>query len=165
MYTIIAGTNREGSNTLKVAKEYQAFFKEEGVEANLFSLQEINMLHRNDDFETLEAKYLIPTQKFIFILPEYNGAFPGIFKLMIDMSDIKPCWNNKKVMLTGLASGRAGNLRGLDTMSNMCHYIKMDVLHTKLPLSSINNELENDRFSNEQTIEVVKQQIKDFISF
>ena len=165
MYTIVAGTNREGSNTLKVAKEYQAFLKEEGIEASIFSLQEINMLHRDDDFMALEAEYLLSTQKFIFILPEYNGAFPGIFKLMIDMSDVKECWYGKKALLTGVATGRSGNLRGLDAMTNMCHYIKMHVLPNKCPISSIHEELENDRFTKEQTIETIKQQIKEFISF
>jgi NAD(P)H-dependent FMN reductase len=165
MYTIIAGTNREGSNTLKVAKEYQNYFKSEGVEAQLFSLKEITMLHRDEAFEKLEAKYITPTTKFIFVMPEYNGVFPGIFKLMIDMTEIKPSWNDKKVMLVGLASGRAGNLRGLDAMTNMCNYMKMQVLPNKIPLSGINNELKGDVFIQEGTIQAIKQQIQEFISF
>lgn len=165
MYTIIAGTNREGSNSLKVAKEYQTFLKEEGVKSQIFSLQEITMVQRNEDFIALEKKYLLPTEKYIFILPEYNGAFPGIFKLMIDMSDIKPSWGGTKVLLTGIASGRAGNLRGLDTMTNMCHYMNAEVLPIKLPLSGIDKELENDNFSNPNTVAVIKDQIKKFISF
>ncbi len=165
MYTIIAGTNREGSNTLKVAKEYQSFFKEKNIDATIFSLKEITMLQRDEAFITLERKYLIPTEKFVFILPEYNGAFPGVFKLMIDMSDIKEVWHGKKVMLTGVASGRSGNLRGLDAMTNMCNYIKMHVLPNKLPISSIHEELLQDRFVKNQTIETIKQQIKEFISF
>lgn len=165
MYTIIAGTNIEGSNSLKVAKEYQNFLREECVASVVFSLQELQSLHRDEEFIALETKYILPAQKFIFILPEYNGAFPGVFKLMIDISDVKACWYNKKVLLTGVATGRAGNLRGLDAMTNMCHYIKMHVLPNKIPLSAIHEELENDRFKKEQTIETVKLQIKEFISF
>lgn len=165
MYTIIAGTNREGSNTLLVAKAYQKYFESAEIEASLFSLEELDMLHRNDDFMALETEYLLSAKKFIFILPEYNGAFPGIFKLMMDMSDVKECWYGKKVMLTGLATGRAGNLRGLDAMSNMCNYVKMNVLPNKVPLSSIHEELENGQFVHEKTIDTIKQQIKEFISF
>lgn len=165
MYTIISGTNRPGSNTLKVAKEYQKFFKEFGVDANLFSLEDLNSLYKDSFFCKLEKELLIPTQKFIFIMPEYNGSFPGIFKLMIDNSDIKQCWHTKKVMLVGIADGRAGNLRGLDVVTNMCHYMKMSVYFDKLPISRINSELKDDMFSNEMTIQVIKNQIKGFIQY
>jgi hypothetical protein len=33
MYLIISGTNRVGSNTLKVAKEYQRILKEKHIDA------------------------------------------------------------------------------------------------------------------------------------
>jgi NAD(P)H-dependent FMN reductase len=165
MYTIISATNRVGSNTLKVSKQYQTFFKEHGVDAQLLSLENFNSFHRDDNFNTLEETYLVPAEKFIFIMPEYNGSFPGIFKLMMDISDLGKCWNHKKVMLVGVANGRAGNLRGIDIMTNMCHYMKMNVFHAKLPLSSISNELVNDVFANEQTINAVKAQIEGFVKY
>ncbi|HMN32265.1 MAG TPA: NAD(P)H-dependent oxidoreductase [Chitinophagaceae bacterium] len=165
MYTIISGTNRPGSNTLKVAKEYQKFFKEFQVDANLFSLEDLNSLYKDRMFCQLEKELLIPTQKFIFIIPEYNGSFPGVFKLMIDNSDIRQCWHSKKVMLVGIADGRAGNLRGLDVLTNMCHYMKMSVYYDKLPISRINIELIDEQFVNAITIQVVKNQISGFIQY
>lgn len=165
MYTIIAATNRKGSNTLKVAKQYQTFFEEAGVEASLFSLEEFSSFTRDDAFELQEQKYLVPTSKYVFVMPEYNGSFPGIFKLMMDLSNLAVSWNHKKVMLVGVSSGRAGNLRGIDIMTNMCHYMKMNVYHHKLPLSSITNELDGDRFSNQTTIDVIKSQIEGYINY
>jgi chromate reductase, NAD(P)H dehydrogenase (quinone) len=165
MYTIIACTNRVGSNTKKVATAYQKYFKEQGVDAQLFSLEEITMTERNEAFVALENKYLISTDKYIFIAPEYNGSFPGIMKLMMDMSQVDKCWHHKKALLTGLATGRAGNLRGLDMMSNIFHYLKMDVHKTKIPLSAIQLELENDVFIKEETVRLIKEQIRSFINF
>lgn len=165
MYTIISATNRVGSNTLKVAKEYLHFFKEQGVEAKILSLENFKSFSKDDDFIKIENEYLIPTQKFVFIMPEYNGSFPGIFKLMMDISDIKTCWNHKKVLLVGVANGRAGNLRGIDIMTNMCHYMKMHVHPNKLPLSVISTELKDDRFFKEDTIGVIKSQIEQYINY
>lgn len=165
MYTIISGTNRPGSNTLKVANEYLNYFKEQGVDIHLFNLEDLKSLYKDDYMIKLEQELLIPTQKFIFILPEYNGSFPGIFKLMIDNTDIRKCWHGKKVMLVGVADGRAGNLRGLDVVTNMCHYMKMNVYFDKIPLSRINTELSNDKLVNEGTIQVVKNQINGYIQF
>ena len=165
MYTIIAATNRVGSNTLKVAKEYQRLFADLGVDANLYSMEQFTSLHRDEHFNDIERDLLIPTQKFVFIMPEYNGSFPGIFKLMMDISDITKCWYHKKVMLVGVANGRAGNLRGIDNMTNMCHYMKMNVFHQKLPISSVSNELVDDRLVNENTIKAVQSQIESFINY
>lgn len=165
MYTIISATNRIGSNTLKVSKQYQQFFKEQGIDAKLLSLEDFKSFHRDENFNQLEQEYLAPASKFIFIMPEYNGSFPGVFKLMMDISDLSVCWNFKKVMLVGVANGRAGNLRGIDIMTNMCNYMKMHVFFNKLPISSVSSELENDVFVNEQTIQTIKSQIEGFIKY
>lgn len=165
MYTIISATNRNGSNTLKVSKQYQTFFKELGIEAKLLSLEDFNSFHRDENFNQLEAEFLTPASKFIFIMPEYNGSFPGVFKLMLDISDLSVCWNFKKVMLVGVANGRAGNLRGIDIMTNICNYMKMHVFFNKFPISSVSSEIENDVFIKEQTIQTIKSQIEGFIKF
>lgn len=165
MYTIISATNREGSNTLKVSKEYQRFFKEHGIETTIFSLEDYTSLKRDEAFLKLEKEILTPTTKFIFIMPEYNGSFPGIFKLMMDNSDLSVCWNYKKVMLVGVAAGRSGNLRGIDIMTNMCHYMKMNVFHSKLPLSSILKEMPEGVFINEGTVKEINTQIEGYIKF
>jgi len=165
MYTIISATNRKGSNTLRVSKEYQHYFSEEGVQVRIYSLEDFHSMFKDAAFERLEEELLIPTQKFVFIMPEYNGSFPGIFKLMMDISDITRCWFHKKVMLVGVANGRAGILRGLDNMTNMCHYMKMNVLPNKLPISSVSNELKDERFYQETTLNAIRNQIRQFIEF
>ena len=165
MYTIISATNRKGSNTLRVSKESQHYFSEEGVQVRIYSLEDFHSMFKDAAFERLEEELLIPTQKFVFIMPEYNGSFPGIFKLMMDISDITRCWFHKKVMLVGVANGRAGNLRGLDNMTNMCHYMKMNVLPNKLPISSVSNELKDERFYQETTLNAIRNQIRQFIEF
>ncbi|MEZ5047433.1 MAG: NAD(P)H-dependent oxidoreductase [Chitinophagaceae bacterium] len=165
MITIISATNRKGSNTLKVSKAYQQIFEQLGSKASIFSLEDFKSMYRDEMFMAMEKSILIPSQKFVFIMPEYNGSFPGIFKLMIDNSDITACWNHKKVMLVGVANGRAGNLRGIDNMTNMCHYIKMEVMPNKLPISNISQEISEEGFISESTRQMVEQQIEQFIKF
>src|ERR1700722_10552368 len=111
MYTIISGTNRPGSNTIKVAEQYRQLMQQKGIEACFLSLVGLNVLERNPVFEKIEQEKLIPAQKFIFVSPEYNGSIPGVLKAMFDISDIRKCWWGKKALLTGVSTGRAGNLR------------------------------------------------------
>jgi len=169
MLTIISGTNRKDSFTKRVSLQYRDFLAASGVESNLVALDEIDimdMINRGPAFKRLQEEVLVPTQKFIFILPEYNGTFPGILKLMIDCCDPRACYWHKKVLLTGVASGRAGNLRGMDHLSSSFLYNKMLVHPNRLPLSVVDKLLDPEgRFHDEGTIRAIGIQLQEFIEF
>lgn len=166
MYTIISATNRQGSHTEKVAREYQKILQQKGIEAPIFSLQHLNVLETNADLSKAENEYLIPAQKFIFIIPEYNGTFPGVLKAMIDISDIKKVWWGKKALLTGVSTGRAGNLRGMDHISDVLNHLKITVHYNKLPISVIDKMMdENGIITNKASLQVIDQQLEEFIKF
>ncbi len=174
-YTIISATNRIGSNTLKVALEVQRIVKKLDVEAGLFSLTDLPTdlftpsMYTDEvspAYKRMEKEVLIPTIKFIIVMPEYNGTMPGILKAMIDASDVKACWYNKKVCLTGVASGRAGNLRGMEHITGSLNHMHMNVFWNKLPLSSVHAELdENNKLKNEGTIKALTDQLQGFINY
>lgn len=164
MYTIISGTNRVGSNTLKVAKQYQVILKEKGIEAGLLSLEDVNVLTRNAHFEEIEKEILIPASKYIFISPEYNGSFPGVLKMLFDTSKTHAIWWHKKALITGVSSGRAGNLRGNDHLSAILNYLKITVHPNQLPISVIDKLMdEKGNFTDENTLKAIHHQLDDFI--
>ncbi len=84
---------------------------------------------------------------------------------MIDNSDIKKVWHFKKALLTGVATGRAGNLRGMDHLSDVLHYLKMNVHYNKLPISVVDKVLDVNGRLNEETIKAINSQVSDFIDF
>lgn len=166
MYTIISATNRVGSHTEKVAKVYQHLLKENGVDAGIFTMVGLNVLERNPEFNRIEKELLIPTQKFIFIMPEYNGTFPGVLKAMIDITEVKKTWWWKKALLTGVSTGRAGNLRGMDHITGSLHHMNMIVHPNKLPISVIDKVMDAGGVINSQvTIASIKLQLEQFINF
>lgn len=166
MYTIISGTNRPGSKTLKIATLYRNLLLEKGVEAGLLSLEGLNVLQRNPDYIDIEQKLLIPAPKFIFISPEYNGSIPGVLKCLFDISDIEKVWWGKKALLTGVSSGRAGNLRGMEHLTGILHYIKMSVHHNKLPISVVHTLVnETGEVTDAGTLRAINIQLDEFIEF
>ena len=165
MITIISGTNRD-NNTKKVAKEYQRFLKARNIDTLLLSLDEQNVFIRDESFIKMENEFLKPATKFIIIMPEYNGSYPGILKLMIDNTDIVKIWWHKKVLLTGVSTGRAGNLRGMDHLTGSLLYMKMLVHPNRLPISVVDKLLDAaDHFSNTATINAINTQLDEFLSF
>ncbi len=165
MYTIISGTHRIGSYSEKVANEYNRILQKKNINAIILSLKNMDVLHRSPEFLKTENEILIPAKKFIFIIPEYNGTFPGVLKAMIDNSDIAKAWYHKKALLTGVSTGRAGNLRGMDHLSASLHYLKMNVHHNKLPISAIDKVMDANGRLNEETLKAIDEQLSEFINF
>jgi NAD(P)H-dependent FMN reductase len=151
---------------MRVANAYYDMMRERTDNVHLLSLENRIVWEESEDLKTMEQEHLIPAWKFVFVMPEYNGSFPGILKLMIDNSDIKQCWWYKKAMLVGVADGRAGNLRGLDHMTNILNYLKMNVLHNKVPISRINTEFDMEgKILIPATKTVIENQIEEFLKF
>jgi NAD(P)H-dependent FMN reductase len=173
MITIISGTNRNFSKTLVVAKAYSQLLTELGAENQVFSLadlpKDIAFTYLSDpkeeQFNSLLEKYIRPVQKFVVIIPEYQGTFPGIFKLLLDGIATRDLLN-KKIALVGVSSGRAGNLRGLDQLTTSLHYLDMHVYPNKIPVSKI-RDLVNAEFvlSDEGTLASLKKQAEGFLKY
>ncbi len=173
MITIISATNRPKSNTLKVATHYAQLMEKQGVVAKLLSLEKVpadiafNELfnNRSPAFRQILEEYVIPAQKFVIISPEYNGSFPGILKTFIDA--IHPDINRgKKAALVGVSSGRAGNLRGMDHLTGILHYLGFHVLPNKVPLSSVLTLLdEKGNIKDPATEKILEKHIVDFLKY
>lgn len=166
MITVISGTARPDSYTLRLASYYHGLLREKGQEAHLLSLEDLPVWERTAQLLEVEQRLLIPSERFVLVMPEYNGSFPGRLKTLIDNSDIKKCWWGKKALLTGLADGRAGNLRGLEHMTGILQYLRVHVYWDKLPLSRIGEELDAEgNLLKQATRLVIDNQVNGFLAY
>lgn len=179
MITVISGTNRKNSKTEIVAKYYYETIKSiTGTPVKYFSLQDIpldtlnpEMYEENgqsSELRKLQDEYLVDAHKWVIISPEYNGSYPGVLKLFLDAVSIrkyKETFKNKKLGLVGVASGRGGNLRGLDQLTNSMNYLGFSVMANKLPLSLIDKSISNEQVSNDATESAILNHAEQFIKF
>lgn len=170
---IISATNRPGSSTLKVANYYQNQLREKGMEAGVLSLSDLpdNLIKtdmygkRSTEFQVIQD-LVTKTDKFLFIIPEYNGSFPGVLKVFIDACTFPESFYDKKAALVGISSGKYGNIRGIDHFTGVCHYMHLNVMSLKLHIANIKNELNADgAFFKEDTLKFTNEQIDKFIRF
>jgi NAD(P)H-dependent FMN reductase len=171
--TIISGTNRLDSNTEKIADFYLNVLKKKGVDAQLFNLKDLPSSfisselygNRSPEFQHVIDNFIEKQTKFIFISPEYNGSFPGVLKAFLDAVHPK-YWENNKACLVGVSSGRAGNLRGMEHLTNILNYLKINVYHNKLPISLVSNLLnESKQLADLETQKVIDVQLDGFLNF
>ena len=166
LYTVISATNRLTSNTFKVALQYERLLKERNVNVQIFSLEGWKWLERDAEFARIESEILVPTTKFVFVVPEYNGSIPGVLKVMFDISRYKDAWYNKKALLTGIAKGRAGNLRGVEHLTSILHYLHVFVHPNTLPISSVDKLInEAGVIEDMGTLQAIKLQLDEFTRF
>jgi chromate reductase, NAD(P)H dehydrogenase (quinone) len=162
--TIISGTDRVGSNTLKIAKIYQQILAAKGITAELLSLEEHDISQKNGSFLALQEQFLFGAEKYIIVMPEYNGSYPGILKWLIDRSDIKKAWWFKKVLLAGVATGRAGNLRGMEHLTGALMHMKMWVHPNRLPISIVDKILDTEgQLTDPGTQKAIEVQVDEFL--
>ncbi len=169
MITIISGTNRPNSNSEKIAEFYNNLTPEESQVLNLKDLPNDFVFadtygEGSKEFNKIVTEKIINADRFIFIIPEYNGGFPGVLKAFIDAVPPKH-FNDKKAALVGLSSGHTGALRPMDQFSDILHYLKVEVLSAKPKLSGIENLMDKDTLVDERALSLLDDQIKRFAKF
>jgi len=180
MITVISGTNRKNSGCLTFASKYQELLCAHTDEAvKLLALETIahdwfhaDMYSKNGQSPSLarlQDECIIPAGKFVFIIPEYNGGFPGAVKLFIDACSVrkyKETFNGKKAALVGIASGRAGNLRGMDHMAGVLNHVGMVVMPNKLPISRIEELMDADgALIDQATLATLELHARELLEF
>ncbi len=180
MITIISGTNRYGSETEKIAASIRDLVMENTADnVQLLCLSDLPLDFISTHMYTSEGqhpiigqmqdRFLLPADKFWFVFPEYNGGVPGILKLFLDAVSVRAIdetFKGKKACLTGISTGRAGNLRGMDHLSNILNYLQVIVHPNRLPISSI-SQLMNAQgdFEDRETTREIASQVQEFLTF
>lgn len=181
MITLISGTNRKGSRCKVFAEQYFLFLQEMlgEEEVKFLALEDISqewlaadmyVEERQDpDLAAIQDEYILPASAFVFISPEYNGSFPGALKLFIDACSVREYARNfkgKKAALVGVATGRAGNLRGMSHLAGVLNYLGTVTMPDQLPISSIASLLDdNQKIVDQDTLAVMKSHAQAFARF
>lgn len=173
MITIICATHRPQNQTRKVVAKYRQILESLGQEVTEFNMSELppdfvfqdSFGNRSAATEKLIEQKLMPASRLVIISPEYNGSYPGIFKAFVD--GLNPAlWFAKKVALVGVASGRAGNLRGMDHLTDLMHHLRVEVFSHKVPISRLDTLLsEEGELVDSATESLLQEQAEAFMRF
>jgi chromate reductase, NAD(P)H dehydrogenase (quinone) len=174
MITIISGTNRLNSNSIFIAEYYQALLKKKGVESQILDLRRLpesflfTALYENagKDPAFNKLKEMInSSEKFVFIVPEYNGSFPGVLKAFIDGLDFPESFENKKCALVGISSGVLAGALALSHLTDILNYLGMHVLALKPRLPRIESLIKNGGINDKFLTELIDMQAEAFMRF
>ncbi len=174
MITLISGTNRPNSLTLNIVKYYQSLLSIREISTQIMDLSTLphdfvfSALYqnagKNEQFNAFQ-KTIDENQKFVFVVPEYNGSFPGVIKAFIDGLRYPDSWEDKKIALVGVSAGMQGATLALSHLQDVLVYCGANVLGMRVKMPYIHQHFKENLITYEPYNQYLDKQIEKFLAF
>jgi chromate reductase, NAD(P)H dehydrogenase (quinone) len=126
---IISGTNRPGSNALKVARVLLDHYRRAQVPAEVLNLEDLPREIFDGSVYATKPPAMVELQGRILsaaglhvVTPEYNGSFPGVLKYFIDLLKFPESFDNKPVAYVGESAGTWGGRPAVEHLQMVFGY-------------------------------------------
>ncbi|MEE2960450.1 MAG: NAD(P)H-dependent oxidoreductase [Myxococcota bacterium] len=170
---VVSGTNREGSYTLRMAQSLVVKYAELVDDVRLLDLRDLpQALLSPGAYATKPESFksfidaVLGADGLVVVTPEYNGSFPGVLKLFIDMLPFPESFENRPVCFVGLAAGRWGGLRPVEQLQQVFSYRNALCFNERVFLPAVHNETDdNMEPTTPLTKELLTSQIRNFVGF
>ncbi len=174
MITIVVGTNRKDSVSRQIADYYQSLLDDKGAQNQIVDLVDLpgdfvgTALYenngRNAAFNVIREK-VQSSEKLVFVVPEYNGSFPGILKAFIDGLKYPEGVRDKKAALIGVSSGVQGGVLAMAHLTDIFNYLGMNILALKPKLAAIEDNFGEGKITNALYNQLLNDQVEKLIEF
>ncbi len=172
MIEIVSGTNRPNSNTIKVAKFVVEIFREIKAEVDLLDLAHLDLkdLADGEYYKGPQGTYLKAVDRMqkargvLFVVPEYNGSYPGALKLFIDYWRYPQTFENRPIAFVGLGS-RWGGLRPVEHLQQVFGYRNGYIFPQRVFLTHIKDTFKDGKVTDPLVHDLLKIQARDFLKF
>jgi NAD(P)H-dependent FMN reductase len=176
MITIVAGTNRPQAKTLEIAHYYKNLLDQQPspVESRILDLAQlpadftVSALYansgKNTAFNALRAQ-MDESDKYVFVVPEYNNSFPGVLKAFIDGLSYPNSLVHKKCALVGISDGVQGNALGLSHLSDVFNYLGLNVLAQKVRIPLMKKNFVNGSVNDPFIANLLQEQAQLLLAF
>lgn len=175
MKYIIAGTDRPGSNTMKVATYIQDLYKNMGEKVEIIDLVEVkNHLHTGPHYGQAHERdglrpyvdKIMSSEGLIVVCPEYNGSMPGVLKYFIDHLKFPESFEYRPVCFIGLSAGMFGGLRPVEHLQQIFGYRNAFIFPERVFIMTSHKAIGADgQITDENIKNLLTQQAQNFRRF
>ncbi|MEE4270765.1 MAG: NAD(P)H-dependent oxidoreductase [Thermoanaerobaculales bacterium] len=173
MITVISGTNRPSSNTAKVAALAVDSLRQSECDVRLLDLTELppeifngaSYADKPEGFEPFQQA-ILDAEGILTVIPEYNGAFPGVMKYFIDMLRFPDSLYEKPAGFIGLSAGPWGAVRAVEQLEMVFQYRHAHLFGRRVFIPNVGVHLDEDgRITDPALITRLNQAVKGFAEF
>ena len=174
MITIVVGTNRRRSKSKQVAIFYQKILEKLNVESQILDIAELpddfirTALYENNgknESFNIYRQMMKESEKYVFIVPEYNGSFPGALKVFIDGLGYPSELLHKKAALVGISDGVQGAALALSHLIDIFNYLGMNVLAQRVKIPFMKKNFLEDEIKDPLINQLIHEQAELLVKF
>ncbi|MFQ3224695.1 MAG: chromate reductase [Lentimonas sp.] len=173
MITLVVGTNRPHASSRKIAIELKALYEDLGVEVTLLDLADLpaEIFHPGAYGEKPAAftpfvDAVLGADGLHVVTPEYNGGFPGVLKLFIDILPFPESFEGRAVAFIGVAAGQFGALCPVEQLQQIFGYRNASLFPNRVFIPAVHTVLnEAGQLTDAKLIERLAAQAKGFAEF
>lgn len=170
---IISGTDRPNSNALKISEYVKSLYLEKGADVDIISLEDFPLE------EVVGGRYgkkipviekfrapVIEADGLIFVIPEYNGSFPGVLKMFIDYLPFPEAFEKMPMAFIGEANGAFGGLRAVEQFQMVANYRNALQFPERVFIPRVKKEFtEEEGLKDEFKQKLLESQVENFLKF
>lgn len=170
---LLSATDRPSSKALEIAGYLKTKFEQTGMCPYIVSLEDYPLElvaggRYGADIPEVEAfnERVLSANGLVFIVPEYNGSFPGILKMFIDYLPFPEAFRNLPLAFVGEASGAFGALRAVEHLQQICGYRNAMMFPERVFIQRVNQNFDKDTgIADAKTNEFLESMIRNFSDF
>lgn len=170
--TVVCGTNRKEALSRLLSAETAQTYRNLGAEVDLLDMEEIpTSILQADAYKSTPADVQLLVQRFldstgvVFIVPEYNGSFPGILKLFIDMLPYPEGFDSRPCAFIGLAAGQFKGLRAVEHLQGVAGYRNAHMFPRRLFIGDSYKQFIDGKLADDELTDRLKEQATGFLTF
>jgi NAD(P)H-dependent FMN reductase len=169
---VVCGTNREGALSRLLAKEVAASYQELVDSVDQIDMAELPVEallptaygNRPPKVEALVQRFLA-SDGAVFVVPEYNGSYPGILKLFVDMLPFPEGFDNRPCAFIGLAAGQFKSLRAVEHFQQVAGYRNAYVYPRRLFIGDSFKQFIDGKLADNELSTRLCQQAEGFVRY
>ena len=168
---VVCGTNRDGAFSRLLAQEAVATYEPHGS-VDLLDMNELPAeILRPTAYNEQPAAVTELVQRFlksdaaVFVIPEYNGSYPGIVKLFVDMLPYPEGFDSRPCAFIGLAAGQFKSLRAVEHFQQVAGYRNAYIYPRRLFIGDSYKQFVDGKLADDELSQRLKQQADGFVEF
>ena len=169
---IIPGSNRAGANSLYLANQVKGNYEALGCTTDVLTMDlEPDFLaptayQNKTPAITARVDRYLKADGVVFIITEYNGSYPGVLKLFVDMLPDKTSFNKRPCAFIGIAAGNFQALRAVEHFQGIAGYRNGYFYPNRIFLGAVHKLIGTDHtITDPALVERFTAQAAGFVTF
>lgn len=169
---VVCGTNREGALSRLLAQEVMESYRQRGQEVDLLDMAELPPTilaptaykEKAPDVQSLVDRFL-SADGVVFVIPEYNGSYPGVLKLFVDMLPYPDGFESRPCAFIGIAAGQFKSLRAVEHFQQVAGYRNAHNYPRRIFIGDSFKQFVDGKLSDDELSQRLHQQAEGFLEY